>query len=164
MGNWAAGATECMHAFPAHSQPHAASGVHVCLQPHMATFRHAMRFGSTAKVLAKCMLKYYRISESSSCLHGQRAQNIVASQEDTKCSHRLSDTQMPACSTVGFLPLYPPLGMLETAMGGFISSCVHAGQAIRCWRMTWQRCRQPPHAPSLSWPHLMSLTRPTHAP
>ena len=29
-----------------------------------------MRFGSTAKVLAKCMLKYYRISECCGmCLH-----------------------------------------------------------------------------------------------
>ena len=28
-----------------------------------ATWHHTMRFGSTAKVLAKCMLKCYRISE-----------------------------------------------------------------------------------------------------
>ncbi len=33
----------------------------------LSTFRpHTMRFGSTAKVLLKCKLKYYRISE---CVH-----------------------------------------------------------------------------------------------
>ena len=35
-----------------------------------------MRFGSTAKVLAKCMLKYYRISECGAAMRD--CQNVAA--------------------------------------------------------------------------------------
>ncbi len=34
-----------------------------------------MRFGSTAKVLAKCMLKYYRISECVAVVSGERSRS-----------------------------------------------------------------------------------------
>ena len=38
---------------------------------------HTMRFGSTAKVLLRCKLKYYRISEWSSLLrHGTHFDDI----------------------------------------------------------------------------------------
>ena len=39
--------------------------------PNQSEACHTMRFGSTAKVLAKCMLKYYRISECVSTDSGQ---------------------------------------------------------------------------------------------
>ena len=44
---------------------------------------HTMRFGSTAKVLLKCKLKYYRISE---CLQGHGVQGRAASCPSLRCS------------------------------------------------------------------------------
>ena len=46
-----------------HQSPKTASGIQVAAQLMRWSVACTMRFGSIAKVLAKCKLKYYRISE-----------------------------------------------------------------------------------------------------
>ena len=51
------------------------------LFPPSARAHRTMRFGSTAKILAKCRLKYYRISE---CIGSACCQQLHAVQNDTR--------------------------------------------------------------------------------
>ena len=53
--------------------------------------QHTMRFGSTAKLLAICKLKYYRILECSRCLSAYLQASILPENESC-CTVRFGST------------------------------------------------------------------------